>query len=644
MGKIKDMRCVHLDFHTSDEIPGIGKDFDKEEFKNALIEAGLDGINIFAKCHHGNFYYYSEKYHTHPHLEVPLLDLQLEACREAGVSAKIYISAGLDEATAIEHPEWQSVPFGGVPQNMLTPYFHGLCFNTPYLDLLVAQTEEVTRRYMPDGLFFDIVAENPCVCRYCRADMQKKGLDYRNADDVRRQALDNYHKFTDSITRAARAIKPDIYLFFNAGDIPVGRYDRIDVNDQLEAESLPTGGWGYDHFPMSMAYIRKLGKNCLGMTGKFHTTWGEFGGFKYKDALLYEAAQCLAFDAGLSVGDQLHPTGRVDRYTYENIGNATRYLKEREPYRGGTPLTEIGVFGELPPCAPRSGAMTGIGRILFEAKYQFDILDVNEISNKYPLIILATSETELSEKAYTALKEYVAKGGKLLACANAPLMNGKSVFDLGAEVTGNDDVLPTYLRAFYPIAAADGMALAVYTATKHIRATGNVLAEKLAPYFKRECTHFCSHNNIPCDYDKCAPAITEGKDGIYVASDLFGDYAEKGSLNAKQLVLPLIDRLLGGKKLIKTTLPSSGKAVLYEKDGKYMLHLLYANTIKRGTGVEVIEDLVTLSDIDVSIALPTEVTKVTLRPSGEVLPIREENGRICFRLPKFHCSEIVELS
>jgi hypothetical protein len=137
--------------------------------------------------------------------------------------------------------------------------------------------------------------------------------------------------------------------------------------------------------------------------------------------------------------------------------------------------------------------------------------------------------------------------------------------------------------------------------------------------------------------------ITEGPEGIYVAADLFQDYATVGSLNSKQLILPLLEKLLGGKKMIKTNLPTSGKTALYRKDGKYLLHLLYANTVKRGDGVEIIEDLVTLCDIKVSLDLPTDVASATLRPSGKEIPLTMEDGRVTFTLDRLRCSEIVEL-
>lgn len=650
---MKDRYCVHLDFHTSDAVYGVGRDFDKEEFKKALGEAGIDSITLFAKCHHGNFYYFSEKFHTHPDLRVPLLDLQVEACKELGISSKIYISAMRDEHLAVLHPEWLIVPEDGTPQNLFTPTWHNFCFNSPYTDILIEQSKEVTARYMPDGLFFDIIAERPCVCERCRRDMVKKGQDYTKHEDVMRHAVDVLHDWTSRLTAAVRAIKPDVMVFYNGGDFPVGRHDRSDINDQLEAESLPTGGWGYDHFPLSMSYIRRKGKNCIGMTGKFHIAWGEFGGFKYKDALLYEGAQCLAFDAGLSVGDQLDPTGRVDAYTYENIGNAVRYLKERDAWRGGNFMAEMAILSDLHALhSPEGQALgikalragrTGLSRMLFEEKYLFDMIGYEEISEKYPLIVLADDKSELCDEEYEALTRYVSRGGKILAAGKAPLYKGKMAFDLGCEYLGRDDFKPSYLCPLYPLDTANGAALVLYENFYKIRAVGKTLGEQVHPYFQRGGMTFCSHNNTPPNYGDCVSAVTEGKDGIYIAAEIFSDYALCGSLSSKQIVLPLLRRLLPQKTIVSTDIPSSGKAVLYEKDGRYLLHLLYANTVKRGDGIEVIEDVVTLADIKVKLRLPREVFRAYSRPDGkELLLKKEKDGSLLVSLDRFYCSAIIE--
>ena len=95
-----DKRCVHLDFHTSELIEGVGSAFSRKDFADMLKKTGLDSITVFAKCHHGCFYYKDSKFFVHPHLACDLLDEQIAACKDAGVSAKIYISAGFLSAMA----------------------------------------------------------------------------------------------------------------------------------------------------------------------------------------------------------------------------------------------------------------------------------------------------------------------------------------------------------------------------------------------------------------------------------------------------------------------------------------------------------------------------------------------------------------
>ena len=237
---MKDKRCVHIDFHTSEYITGVGADFDAEEFKKNIRRAEVDSVTLFAKCHHGCFYYQDTAFFKRPYLCGSLLDEQVQACKEMGVSAKIYISAGCDEHIANEHPEWVTVPQKGCPQPSGFG-FRRVCFNTPYLDILKARTEEVVKKYKPDGLFYDLIDESPCYCKYCLADMKKKGLNPDDEADAKRHAVDVLGKYLHEINTLAKSLKPDILIFHNGGDFPVGRKDRTAYCDQLETKSLPTG-------------------------------------------------------------------------------------------------------------------------------------------------------------------------------------------------------------------------------------------------------------------------------------------------------------------------------------------------------------------------------------------------------------------
>ena len=63
-------RQVHLDFHTGEQVTGIGANFNPEEFAKTLKDAHVNSVTCFARCHHGMIFYDSKinKERIHPHL------------------------------------------------------------------------------------------------------------------------------------------------------------------------------------------------------------------------------------------------------------------------------------------------------------------------------------------------------------------------------------------------------------------------------------------------------------------------------------------------------------------------------------------------------------------------------------------------
>lgn len=640
-GRENDSRCIHLDFHTSELITDVGEKFDKEEFAEVLKKAKVNSITLFAKCHHGCFYYKDSRFFVHPNMKRSLLDEQLDACKKAGVSAKIYISAGIDEHIARQHPEW--LRRDKIGEDQPDTDYRRICFNNKYLDILKEQTREVVEKYKPDGVFFDIISTWPCYCDNCMAEMKKRGLD---PTDPKQAIIVNEEvnaRYYAEIEEVVKSISPKTQIVHNV-PYHVSKQAEIDANDQIEVESLPTGGWGYDNFPAVVSYLRRQGKNIIGMTGKFHRGWGEFGGYKYENALKYEAAFDLAFGAGMNVGDQLHPSGVIDDYTYDMVSKTFDWFKERQPFSGGECLSEIALYSPFNGDFTDLDGRTGASRILFEDKYLFDMIGEEEVSAKYPLIVIATARP-LSKKEAVKFAEYAKKGGKILAEGLAAKSLADEGVDLGFGNMTDDDETPCYFKAKYPIAAANGAPLVIYGKAWNIEPSGEVLCDKFSPYFKREGNVFCSHSQTPCDYDKKSAAITLGKDGIAVAADLFSLYASDGGLTAKVLISPLISRLTGENKMVITTLPSSGKVTLFKKGESKILHLVYANTVTRGGGktpVEVVEDIVTLSEVKVSLK-GERPSELILQPEGRKIPFSYENGRILFDIKDFNCYLAVEI-
>ncbi len=415
-------RQIHLDFHTSPEIPGIGADFDKQHWQETLLAGHVSSVTVFATCHHGMAYYDTKLGNKHPHLEFDLLRAQVDACHEVGIKTPVYLTAGVNNHASHAHPQWREVDhegrYTGWAKSPVEAGFHKLCFNSPWLDLLCEQIREVGELF-PDahGIFLDIISQNACCCRWCLASMAEAGLDPRNADDRETQAEASLLRYYEATTAAVRDTHPGMGVFHNSGHVTRGRRDLLPFFSHLELESLPTGGWGYDHFPLSARYVAQLPFEALGMTGKFHTTWGEFGGFKTPDALRYECAAMMAHGVGCSVGDQLHPSGKLDESTYRIVGAAYAEVERAEPYcRGAEAIADVGLLSTaafFPERGRESDADNGASRILLENHVLFNVLDREMDFTPYRLLILP-DEVPVDDELGQKLDAYLAGGGKLL--------------------------------------------------------------------------------------------------------------------------------------------------------------------------------------------------------------------------------------
>ena len=188
-------RQVHLDFHTSPDIEGIGSRFSKENFISALKLGKLESITVFAKCHHGLCYYPTKVGTMHPHLGFDLTGAMVDAAHEIGVRAPIYITAGWSDLDAKRHPEWRAVAKDGsfitagsadVPKAPDQPKkhcsWHTMCLNDggEYAEHIYGLTEEICRRYSKvDGLFFDIcIMNNACYCQSCKKGMPSSDIPF----------------------------------------------------------------------------------------------------------------------------------------------------------------------------------------------------------------------------------------------------------------------------------------------------------------------------------------------------------------------------------------------------------------------------------------------------------------------------------
>ena len=660
-------RQVHLDFHTSELIDGIGADFSKEQFQAMLKEGHIDSITVFSKCHHGWAYHPSKANVMHPHLKFDLFGAQIEAAHEIGVNAVGYISAGYDEKLAEEHPEWicrreneqtyHNKDFSGAG-------WHLFCFNSPYLQILLEQVKETVSGYDIDGLFLDIVAPRKCYCRNCAKIAKAEGRDLYDLDYNLELAERTFAKYTDAVKETVESIKPGLPVFHNAGRTPRGRRDLMHRNSHIEIESLPTGGWGYDNLPTIARYIQpQADMEYLGMTGKFHGTWGEFGGYKHENALRYEMALTVAHGAKCSIGDQLHPRGKMDPETYRLIGKAYADVEAKEPWLDGVrSISDIALYSydawlTRHPEAQKNDPdwkHTDIGarRILSEGHYLFDIVDDESDLTPYQLVILPDAiriDAPMKEK----LDAYLKNGGKLLATGTAGLsMDAEDpsfAFDFGATYEGKREIVPAYMTPTIPLCDMGSAGYVLYERTEKVTLTnGRELATMADPYFARNRFHFCSHQHAPEAPGYSGVGACMGKDGAYVAFP-FREYAVTGQIFAKRMMEAVIDACIGEGRSVEVRIPAGATVTLMEqaRENRYVLHLVYAPINTRGAKkLEMIEDLIPLYEIPVRVKnVGRRIKRVYLAPTGEEVPFEtDDGGNVAFVIPKvdLHALAVLE--
>ncbi len=643
-------RQVHLDFHTHESLK-IGKRFSKKQFQEALIQGHVDSITVFSKCHHGWSYHPTTANEMHPGLDFDLLGAQLEACKEINVNAPVYISAGYDEKDYVKHPEWHfvwSTDIDRQEEYENEAHFHLLCFNTDYLKCLCSQIEEVMVKYNPCGIFLDIVSPRVCYCKKCLSDMKLLGLDINKEADRYRFRDITFSKYLFSTNSAVRKYSSTTTIFHNSGHIPKGDYGFIESNTHLELESLPTGGWGYDHFPLSAAYVRNL-KNTefLGMTGKFHQTWGEFGGFKHPNALIYETALSIANGAGCSIGDQLHPSGEMNMATYGLIGKAYAEVEAKEKWiENAKNIADIAVLSEESITGKREAlADIGANRMLLEGNFLYNFIDKNMDFNSYKVLILPDISCNDADFIYK-LKQYIDKGGKVLATGLALVKDFNFILDFNTEYLGKNDYTPTYMVPDFE--TVNGKTEYIMKCNSHIIRTKatNIFAYMQNPYFNRTIEHFCSHQHAPNNSEESFPAAVISNNIAYIGWDIFTAYATYGHLCFKEIFNFAMNTLLGNNKTIEIDLPDKAVVTLtkQEAESRRIIHTLFAHTTLRGKNVEVIEDIVPLHNIKCRIRCNKKPSSIKLVPSGTPLAFTYNNLIAEFEIPEIMIHQMIEIN
>jgi hypothetical protein len=630
-------RKIHLDFHNSQHVAKIGDKFNADEFGDRLQAASVDSIVVFAKDMHGYFYYPSQYGPVHPGLSFDLLGAQVAACRKRKIAVYAYYCTAWDNYLAEHHADWLVVKrdrTNYLPKFDQTPGWTALCLgHDDFVELMLKHTREFVSRYELDGAWFDmpVPIAGECFCRRCLDTLRAKGLDPFDKKVQRRHKQDIHISFLERATHTVREARPGCQVDYN-GQCVYGLSERVPHMDNIDIEALPTAFWGYYYFPTLVRYTRTSGLTSYGMTGRFHSSWADFGGLKLPVQLDVELASIVANAARCDIGDQMPPNGRLDPAVYHVIGKSYARIKALEPWlEGAVPVTEAAIVtGGLPLEHPSTEANFGLSKLLIESRIQFDVVEPDVAWERYGVVLLP-DELEVDAKLAARLVKYASSGGAVLVSNKAGVLAGSErswLEPFGLHYKGASPFKPAYM---IPRAGFTGdippYEYALYEGAGQWKAEApaEVLATLGEPAFQRTPEHYTSHAQTPFDHATGYAAIARGGPVALFAFPLGASYFTRGYWVYRQAFQYVLRRLLGAP-LVETDAPMSTEMTLTHQAARagrrerYMVHVVNFSGLRRAPKhPDFYDDPIPLSNVRVRLNLPVKPVSARAIVAGEDL-------------------------
>ncbi|MCG2659709.1 MAG: hypothetical protein L6437_05640, partial [Kiritimatiellae bacterium] len=518
--------------------------------------------------------------------------------------------------------------------------------NTGYRDHLKAMIREVLETYPVDGLFLDCFNLAPCYGTECLEGMQQRGMNIMDDGAVTEFCRRITIEFTDEVKALCRQIRKNIYIYFNV--MPYRLQPR-----HIELEILPTGGWGYDYLPFCIRYARTLGKPFFTMTGRFHKSWGDFGGLRPKHSLLFDCYNSLANGGTCSIGDHMHPRGKLDKTVYDAVGETYRAVKQYDPWtKGAQALADMAVvyppLRDYPQPHPQSGyvdaTIKGAARMLMELKCQFDIIDnLTELDLSGYRVLILPDNVAIDSKSAEALRKFLNNNGVIVSSAFSGLNLKKTRFALpeyGLDYVGPSPDNIEFFRAGKETAAdLPDMPISVYSPGIAMRTKKKciTLAKVIQPYFDlRSWDWFHENLYVPPEKDAGRPALTQCGRVLHFSFPVFLGYFEHAVTAYKNLLRNSLTRLFPDPLVKVEGLPSFGQVTVAAQGQKRrIVHLLTYLPELRGKSMQIIEEPIEIGEVSVALRVDNlDFKKAYLAPSGEKLALRIENGYARVLVPK----------
>ena len=456
-----------FDFNWVDKLDRQGKalsDYSKmsaADHVKHLVEMKANSLMVFCMSISGYMFYDSEVGQRHPSLDYDYLKEIIQLGHKEGIAMELYVPTMWADWLVQQHPSWGIRDSNG---DLYTRFFGGYHpdLNSPAADWYVDVLRELIPAYGGDAFFADGIS----FMRYGQSEFTVKkfreemGRDYPKSlsedPDWRatlRWEVAQVEKFWRRLRDTIKELDPRVEVTFN-GPGPL-------------IQMPGSGGWGFVPVPPHVDQLTDYVFTEAGSSGEYATwTRGIAHPKPFKVTFLNRHSILDPFDPDeirARIGRTLAVGGQPYRYDRTSVdGEANRHFtdtwkpiftetQQKEPYVvGAEPVKYVAVVSSEPTMLyrgrsdPSSHAndLVGCLKTLDALHIQHDVVaDWNvraEFLEPYQLVILPNVGC-MRDKEIEAVREYVRKGGSVLATAETSLLDesGTPREDFGlADVLG----------------------------------------------------------------------------------------------------------------------------------------------------------------------------------------------------------------
>ncbi|MCL3779487.1 hypothetical protein EMN47_03700 [Prolixibacteraceae bacterium JC049] len=583
-------RKIHLDFHTGGFVENIGSKWNPDEFAKTLADNGLNSVTIFAKGHHGYAYYDTKIGTRHPGLDFDLMKAQIDACHKYGLKVLIYFSIQVDElwGSTEEGDNRNWVKFMDVDANPDKSYVK---------DYTWPMIREVIENYDIDGFWFD---------------------------------FPGYDSFVAKTIKLIKSINPDLPSAYNH------QFDK-NREELAKQDIMEIEAWEHSQSLYRWSYLARYAYGStplVGMTTRFWKNWGDFGTVNTEAMFQYETALAYANGCGITIGDQLHPNGRLEPAVYARMKNAMEMGKILEPYVQGAEFEPyIAVLRRKTQWIP---GITDNG-------WHYNVVDETQDLSPYKALFIM-DPSKVNETYVPKLEEYVKQGGKVILCgtpkAKLAALAGIELSDLKAEAAyiGNRS------GALKNTIQMDLFVREPFVACKALEGTKTITP--MVWQMNHGTNHLMSHKQSPSMDERSEFAgvtvreLGKGK-VVFSPAPLFIQYAKDANIEMAKIIKDMFEVAVPkADRLIEVEGKVNLEVSLMKLEKKHVIHLIHCPQARRASldKQPVIEEFPTVKNhtLKLNKTLVNNRKLTILTQDGKQLtPIAIKGEQVVYHLPDF---------